>query len=296
MKLKLELSGIDIVLPEHILLIKTTGREDAGAYTRGNGIIIPDMGSQWPSVDRLADGILHELFHVMTRYKPQIREQLYRVIGFHPCGEVPLPDSLLNRKITNSDAPSSSFFIEVSVKGVPIKVVPIIYSKSEQYNRGELSDYLIFKLMTVEEIRAIDVDWSPVGNEFAIASYGDTRGIWIMNRDGSNARRLTKSNDRSPDWSPDGIQIAFQSLRNGNWDIYVIGTNGQNIRRLTDNTASDMQPTWFRPVRKSVSPKSKLITTWGKLKEFWEMSVNNLNRNYVRGGNTGQPFGRAYNP
>lgn len=152
---KIELSGIDIDLPEHILLIKTTGREDAGTYTRGNGIIIPNLGSQQPSVDRLSDGILHELFHVMTRYKPQIREQLYNIIGFHPCDEVALPDSLSDWKITNPDAPSSSFFIEVSVKGVPTKVIPIIYSKNQRYNGSELSDYLIFKLMAVEIVNGV---------------------------------------------------------------------------------------------------------------------------------------------
>ena len=149
---ELELSGIDMSLPKHILLVKTTGREDAGTYTRQNTIIIPDLGSQWPSVDRLADGILHELFHIMTRYRPEIREQLYGIIGFHPCGEVELPDYLADRMIINPDVSNNCFSIQVSVKDVPTEVIPIIYSKTEQYNGGELPDYLTLKLMAVQII------------------------------------------------------------------------------------------------------------------------------------------------
>jgi Tol biopolymer transport system component len=43
-------------------------------------------------------------------------------------------------------------------------------------------------------------------------SVGDGTGeIWVMDADGANARRLTENNedDRSPEWSPDGMRIAF---------------------------------------------------------------------------------------
>ena len=34
-------------------------------------------------------------------------------------------------------------------------------------------------------------------------------------------------------------QIAFSSNRDGNFEIYVMGINGENQRRLTDNPAGD---------------------------------------------------------
>ncbi|NIM51841.1 MAG: hypothetical protein GTO22_21785, partial [Gemmatimonadales bacterium] len=38
--------------------------------------------------------------------------------------------------------------------------------------------------------------------------------------------------------------IAFMSDRDGNWEIYVMGADGSNPVRLTDNPASDYDPAW----------------------------------------------------
>ena len=39
-------------------------------------------------------------------------------------------------------------------------------------------------------------------------------------------------------------QIAFSSVRDGNWEIYVMDADGQNQRRLTNHPAIDFQPSW----------------------------------------------------
>ena len=39
-------------------------------------------------------------------------------------------------------------------------------------------------------------------------------------------------------------QIAFASDRDGNYEIYVMDTDGRNQRRLTENPAHDLQPSW----------------------------------------------------
>ena len=39
-------------------------------------------------------------------------------------------------------------------------------------------------------------------------------------------------------------QIVFHSDRDGNNEIYIMDADGNNQRRLTNNGASDEQPTW----------------------------------------------------
>ena len=62
-----------------------------------------------------------------------------------------------------------------------------------------------------------------------------------MNVDGTNIVNLTNSPgyDYSPNWSPDGQQVAFVSERDGNSEIYVMNADGSNQRRLTNNTSAD---------------------------------------------------------
>jgi predicted Ser/Thr protein kinase len=94
--------------------------------------------------------------------------------------------------------------------------------------------------------------WSPDGRQIAFMSDRDTddgtNEIYVMNLDGSQVRRLTTNafDDRAPWWSPDGRQIAFTSDRMGNWDIFVISTEGEAVGlvRLTDDPSADLKPTW----------------------------------------------------
>jgi TolB protein len=93
--------------------------------------------------------------------------------------------------------------------------------------------------------------WSPDGKKIV---YGMVSGlppnhktdIFIINTDGSGEKALTNGDGISeyPCWSPDGKSIAFQTSRDGNYEIYVISFDGGNIHRLTDNPAMDGRPSW----------------------------------------------------
>jgi Tol biopolymer transport system component/energy-coupling factor transporter ATP-binding protein EcfA2 len=93
-------------------------------------------------------------------------------------------------------------------------------------------------------------DWSPDG-DIAYDSVRD--GSWgIYVGYGSNPRKLSGSpgvNEFNPDWSPDGNSIAYETNRDGNFEIYIeavvkfddVGDNGRN---LTNNPADDGCPDW----------------------------------------------------
>lgn len=75
------------------------------------------------------------------------------------------------------------------------------------------------------------------------------QSIWVMNRDGSGQRRLTKGYEAlSPAWSPRGDTIYFSRLFEGRdkhggyvfaWSIHRMRPDGSDVRKLTHPTAWD---------------------------------------------------------
>ena len=133
--------------------MKTTGEEEGGAaYTRANAIVLSE-GELAASARALRKLLAHELFHVLSRANPQLRERLYEAIGFVKCNEIEFPPSLAPRKITNPDAPRNDHYIRVRVRGTECLAVPILLSRSETYDAargGQFFEYLDFRLLLVE--------------------------------------------------------------------------------------------------------------------------------------------------
>jgi len=67
-----------------------------------------------------------------------------------------------------------------------------------------------------------------------------------MNANGSGLQRLTTDPaiDNLPTWSPDGARIAFNTNRDGNWEIYVMNADGSNPVNLSRNIGNDQMPDW----------------------------------------------------
>jgi tricorn protease len=83
------------------------------------------------------------------------------------------------------------------------------------------------------------------------------RDIWVVARDGGEARRLTSLDSvvDGPYFSPDGTQIAYSSTEHGATDVYVIGADGGVPRRLT------WEPTGCAVVGWSADGASVLFTS-----------------------------------
>ena len=68
-----------------------------------------------------------------------------------------------------------------------------------------------------------------------------------MGTDGSRVTRLTRSQafDGQPNWSPDGRQLAFASMRQDDLDIWIMNADGTNPQDLTAKSpAVDDTPVW----------------------------------------------------
>jgi Tol biopolymer transport system component len=112
--------------------------------------------------------------------------------------------------------------------------------------------------------------WSPDGRKIAFHSQPNFKGydIYVITAEGENLERLTEGGDnRFPAYSPDGTKIAFASTRDGDYHIYLMGTNGMDVVRLTKTPhgTDNVFPSWPRGAL-AVNPNGKLPLSWGVLK------------------------------
>jgi dipeptidyl aminopeptidase/acylaminoacyl peptidase len=88
--------------------------------------------------------------------------------------------------------------------------------------------------LTTDDAAEFQPVWSPVGDRIAFVrpehqTGNEYLGIFSMNTDGSDVRRVSSSDggsDFSPTWAPDGSQIAFVGLRWEDWAIWVADADG----------------------------------------------------------------------
>ena len=95
-------------------------------------------------------------------------------------------------------------------------------------------------------------DWSPDGKFIVTYSGGPWKHeIYIMTADGLNDRVLSPAggNAQGPSFSPDGKWVTFTAYydhpgEEQGCEIYIVRTNGTDLRRITDNDYCDYQPRW----------------------------------------------------
>jgi hypothetical protein len=171
------LTKLSADFPATVFMIKTTGNEEGqAAYTRGNAIILPKRMISGPAA-QLQKTIAHELFHVLSRSNPKLRDVLYKVIGFEPCNQIDFPEGLKSRKLTNPDAPRIEHYITLSLNGKRVSAVPILFSRVEKYDvksGREFFSYLEFRLLAVKK--------DATGKKF-VAIYKDKKPVLLQMRD-----------------------------------------------------------------------------------------------------------------
>jgi eukaryotic-like serine/threonine-protein kinase len=97
--------------------------------------------------------------------------------------------------------------------------------------------------LTRGEFESVWPDYSRAGDEIVKEEPG--RGLGIVSSSDGRVRRLTEHpGDATPDWSPDGRWVVFDSDRNGVYHLWRIPASGGQPERLTDG--EDGTARWSR--------------------------------------------------
>jgi ABC-type sugar transport system substrate-binding protein len=97
-------------------------------------------------------------------------------------------------------------------------------------------------------------DWSHDGYAITLANSDDI--VVTKAEGGAELTNLTNSpeKDIQPSWSPDGSKIAWLSGDDGNWNVFVMNSDGSNVVQITDNGEASS-------VRWTID--GRLLTGWG---------------------------------
>ena len=113
--------------------------------------------------------------------------------------------------------------------------------------------------------------------------------VWVMNRDGSDPRRVFRGTGWDPTWSPDGTRILFASDMDGSNQLYVVGLDGSGLKKITDLPALRGRSDW--------SVQNQIVTysgdAWGRELFLMNADGSDLHRVSPPGGNSQGP---AFSP
>ncbi len=155
-----------------IKLIKVAGNHYGTAYyTRENLIAIPQalISKSTRDMDGFTKTMLHELFHIYSRYHPLIRKDLYALIGFRAIENLEIPAKLKERILLNPDGLDLNYAINIKDSGIGFVAVPIIYSNENGFQDQKVGffSYLEFNLF---ELQKSGENWTVRTDETGVKS------------------------------------------------------------------------------------------------------------------------------
>ena len=146
------------IFPKKIKLIKSSGSHyGMGAYyTREDCIIIPKDAFIFENDEAFLSTMLHEISHIYTRYNPEKRKALYRLIGFKNFGtpsNLLMKEALREKILVNPDGVNYAYTIDLEEPdGRTTTAIPIVFSKATEYSieKPTFFDYIDFSLFKLK--------------------------------------------------------------------------------------------------------------------------------------------------
>lgn len=119
--------------------------------------------------------------------------------------------------------------------------------------------------------------FSGYGKILFTAEIDDDVEIFVINADGTGRQQLTNNlvDDQDPSWSPDGQQIVFTSGYPHTNQIYLMESDGSNVKQLTAE-GENYNPTWS-PDGKRILFSSSRNGSWDSA-DLFTMNVDGSNQ------------------
>jgi hypothetical protein len=171
------LNALPVPRTAPIVLIRTTGAEEGdAAYTRDDAIVLSDAvlsdraGLRWL--------LAHELFHIVSRRNPALRDALYAAIGFVKGSDIALPAAVAARIIENPDTPDSSHFIRVHADGQAVCAVPLFLFSIDRYDVARGGLFFNYSVLMFAVTRQVPSGGMVTPPDFALVKPEQLSGLY----------------------------------------------------------------------------------------------------------------------
>ncbi len=123
--------------------------------------------------------------------------------------------------------------------------------------------------------------WSPDSKRFAFVAYVKGRNVLLIKDPQSGA---TKEEIKIPDvsaiahpaWSPDGKEIAFSGMNDGQTDLYVYNLKSKKVRQLTDDLFSEVYPDYSPDGQYLIFSSDRKTFEQKKVHGRWNLHLSRL--------------------
>src|SRR5918994_4769022 len=230
-----------------------------GAFRRTIGLTLDQLSSQWRDA-------------VQKKYLPEIGARVKaRAVADELLTEKRSDGTLHLGPALSPDGSQVAYFSEKDFYFVDLYLASGTTGKVKRriLKSGISSNYETYRFLNSQ------ANWSPDGKYLAFAAKRGARDVIVIvdvERNKEVERiELKLSGVTTPAWSPDGQQLVFTGYDGGLSDLFVVGRDGNGLRRLTQDKFADLHPVW--------SPDGRTIafaTDRGGETDFTTLAVGNM--------------------
>ena len=135
--------------------------------------------------------------------------------------------------------------------------------------------------------KATDPSWSPDGKRIALTAFRTPTNaeIAVVDLDGGNFTFLTNNpaQDARPAWGRTN-QLAFESDRVADFDVWLMAANGTGLKQLTDTSGYDGAPAWSEKGSELAFESAR-----GGQRRIWTMAGDGSDETMVTDDNGSSP-------